>query len=64
VVGIIWPPPREMDSVARERSVSLKRVLRIAVREAGVSRVVKGERQVEGGVAYALRIGDPHVCPS
>ncbi len=31
VVGMIWPPPREMESGARERSVSLKRVLRIAV---------------------------------
>lgn len=30
VVGMIWPPPREMASEARERSVILNLVLRIA----------------------------------
>lgn len=29
-MGIIWPEPREIESEARVRSVSLKRVLRIA----------------------------------
>jgi hypothetical protein len=31
VVGMIWPPPRKMASGAREMSVSLNLVLRMAV---------------------------------
>lgn len=46
-MGIIWPEPREIESEARVRSVSLKRVLRIAGqgREGGQRLVLFGERR-------------------
>lgn len=51
-MGIIWPEPREIESEARVRSVSLKRVLRIAGQGAGGQRLVW---LVEGGGGGRLR---------